>query len=174
MHDKYIRLQFLCFLATDPGNGNWVRHAKCPWSSLSSFWCFEASWYELISNMCWTITSILYWFFPLQNKRNPSNAKAAPSAQELLRQSGRSCNLFLKFCFRCNLLFPFFRATGSLSGRESWHGWPSGSTPWVTSRSTSLPSRPGIAVRRGTARDGGGGEREATDWRTNKEVLNAL
>ena len=107
-------------------------------------------------------------------KRNPSNAKAAPSAQELLRQSGRSCNLFLKFCFRCNLLFPFFRATGSLSSRESWHGWPSGSTPWVTSRSTSLPSRPGIAVRRGTARDGGGGEREATDWRTNKEVLNAL
>ena len=21
-------------MATDPGNGNWVRHAKCPWSSL--------------------------------------------------------------------------------------------------------------------------------------------
>ena len=20
-------------MATDPGNGNWVRHAKCPWSS---------------------------------------------------------------------------------------------------------------------------------------------
>ena len=41
------------------------------------------------------------------------------------------------------------------SGRESWHGWPSGLV-WLTHGSPSLPSRAGIAVRRGTGRDGAG------------------
>ena len=59
------------------------------------------------------------------------------------------------------------------SGRESWHGWPSGLV-WLTHGSPSLPSRAGIAVRRGTGRDGAEKQREATDWQTNKEVLNAL
>ena len=41
------------------------------------------------------------------------------------------------------------------SGRESWHGWPSGLV-WLTHGSPSLPSRAGIVVRRGTGRDGAG------------------
>ena len=37
-------------MATDPGNGNWVRHAKCPWSSWDYF-CLPSKYEKMASRL---------------------------------------------------------------------------------------------------------------------------